>query len=137
MIATTPAALSRLLRVAAFRCELEEWAGAGRVGIPLLRLSDVEPAAGACISCGEPLGSGRSWRCPTCEQAVAKVLQVPKLTICSQCGAAGSSAQTGDFVRPVTLSGSPASPVSACERIAEAPGGTVAPCSAPLPSRRS
>lgn len=61
-------------RVAAFRQQLDEWTASGRFGAPLLGLPGVEVRAGACISCGEPLTKGQTWRCPLCVRAVEVVL---------------------------------------------------------------
>lgn len=63
-------------RADAFREQLKRWTASKRVGVPILALSDVEPGDGdrRCISCGERLSPGRSWRCDVCVVAVNRVL---------------------------------------------------------------
>jgi hypothetical protein len=62
------------LRVAVFRQQLDAWTASSRLAVPLLGLPDVEVRAGACISCGEPLAEGRTWRCALCLRAVELTL---------------------------------------------------------------
>src|SRR5262245_19098278 len=61
-------------RADAFRRQADEWAGSGRHGVPLVGLPGVDVRAGACISCGEALAQGRTWRCAICLRAVQIVL---------------------------------------------------------------
>jgi hypothetical protein len=58
-------------RIEAFRCQLKDWRGPG---VLLLALPGVESGDGHCVSCGESLEAGRSWRCHYCESAVRIVL---------------------------------------------------------------
>jgi hypothetical protein len=63
--------------VAVFREQLEKWTRwtrARRSGVPLLGLPDVGVQAGRCLSCGDPLASGRAYRCAPCVAAVEAVL---------------------------------------------------------------
>ena len=58
-------------RIEAFRCQLKDWSGPG---VLLLALPGAEGTDGHCVSCGESLEAGRSWRCHYCESAVRIVL---------------------------------------------------------------
>src|SRR5262245_3591518 len=64
-------------RVAAFHSQLARWTHARRSGVPLLGLPGVEVQAGRCLSCGEPLAPGRTYRCVPCVAAVEALLGLP------------------------------------------------------------
>ena len=61
-------------RLIAFRDQLAAWVVSGRPAVPILGLPGVEMRAGSCISCGEPLSEGQTWRCAPCLAAVQIVL---------------------------------------------------------------
>ena len=61
-------------RVTAFQAQVERWATAERVGVPLLVLPGApEPRIGACLSCGTAIERD-GLRCRLCRHAVAVVL---------------------------------------------------------------
>ena len=63
--------------VEVFGERIRAWRQAGRVGVPVLVLSDVlPPARGRCISCGIPVAG---WRCAECLEAVALALELADL----------------------------------------------------------
>ena len=64
-------------RVTAFRRQLEAWTATGAPGVPVLALPGVEPRAGTCVGCGEPLAPDQAWRCVTCVEAVRVALGLP------------------------------------------------------------
>jgi hypothetical protein len=53
--------------------QLDEWARSGHAVAPLLVLPGAAPCAGACASCGIPVGPA-GWRCSLCQHAVELVL---------------------------------------------------------------
>lgn len=61
-------------RVVAFRAQLDAWIADGRAAVPFLTFPGVEAGPGRCVSCGDPLDAGRSWRCAVCEAAVRVAL---------------------------------------------------------------
>jgi len=44
--------------------------------LPRLVLPGVDAHPGQCLSCGDPLPTGRYHRCPTCEAAVYRALGI-------------------------------------------------------------
>ena len=61
-------------RVAAFQAQVERWATARLVGVPLLVLPEAPtPRIGACLSCGNAI-EGERLRCQLCRHAVDVVL---------------------------------------------------------------
>ncbi len=59
-----------LRRVKVFRAQMEQWPRP----VPLLRLPDIEPRIGTCLSCGGELPQGRENRCDLCVRAAHIVL---------------------------------------------------------------
>ncbi len=57
-------------RVAAMRSQVPP---AGPIPFLLAR-RDAQDAPGLCLSCGDPLGDGRRWRCRSCEEAAELAL---------------------------------------------------------------
>jgi hypothetical protein len=72
-----PALNPVVIRTVAFRDQLDRWTRARRSGVPLLHLPGVESRPGGCLSCGEALASGRTFRCAPCVAAVEAVLGLP------------------------------------------------------------
>jgi hypothetical protein len=60
-------------RIAAMRSQVP-----ARGPIPFLKARDAEPAIGGCLSCGDALRGGRSYRCASCARAAWTVLHAER-----------------------------------------------------------
>jgi len=62
-------------RAAIFRERITLWFRSGRIGVPVVTLSEaLHATVGSCISCGAALAQG-NWRCPTCTAALYEALR--------------------------------------------------------------